>query len=206
MSEENKGESKIHPIMIDASVFTSEKHCQALLGTKEQFQVSRTLYDLMLGEKRFESVSDPLLYTLDRFSWKRLEYIPTEIMNLRTRIEPYKYKEKYVKEIYPSYEKSILPWEVKDIILDEFSFLKEHSSILMSTKKFVRQLHRWGIVLIDASNKVFDQKKDLFERIRGVRWLMGLATSATSATQLAEGHVIGSAISVGATFIILMDP
>jgi len=88
-----------------------------------------------------------------------------EKLDLQSRLKPYIYKKEYVEEIFPQYMKSLLTPEAKRIILDEFSFLKEHSSILMSTKKLASHLHRWGVVLIDASNKVFDRKESLFERI-----------------------------------------
>jgi len=47
MNKEEKKASKFYPIIIDASVFTSKKHCEALLQKNEQFYVSNTQYDLM---------------------------------------------------------------------------------------------------------------------------------------------------------------
>ena len=92
------------------------------------------------------------------------------------------------------------------MILDEYSFLKEHSSILMSTKRFARYLHRWAIVLIDASNKIYDKKHRLFERIRGPRWFGGILLSAAGVARLSTIPAIDLIFGAGGIALILFDP
>jgi hypothetical protein len=120
--------SKLLPSILDASVFSSVDHCDKLLQARENFFVSDTLYTMLYREYDKIKVFDTLRY----FVFPPPGYLPLEKLDLQSYLEPYKFKEEYVKEIYPYYEKSLLPSEVKQIILDEYSFLKEYSSVVSS--------------------------------------------------------------------------
>lgn len=186
--------SKLLPTILDASVLSSFRHCEVLLQAHEKFFVSATLYAMLYEEYDRRKVFDTLRY----FVWRPLEYLPY--------LEPYAFKKEYIEEIYPYYEKSLLPSGVKHIILDEYYFLKEHSSILMSTKRFARHLHRWGIVLVDATNKIYDRKHRLFKKIRGPRWLGGILLSAAGVARLSTMPVLGLILGAGGIILILFDP
>lgn len=54
------------------------------------------------------------------------------------------------------------------------------------------------VVIIDASNKFYDLKKDLFEDYRGLKWIIGVAVS------LAAGANIG--IELGGAALAIFDP
>lgn len=194
--------SKLLPTMLDASVLSSFRHCEVLLQAHEKFFVSATLYAMLYEKYGKRKVSDTLRY----FVGRSLEYLPSEKLELRPYLEPYAFKKEYVEEIYPYYEKSLLPSEVKHMILDEYSFLMEHSSILMSTKRFARHLHRWGIVLVDATNKIYDRKHRLFKKIRGPRWLGGILLSAAGISKLFTTPVLGFILATGGMTLILFDP
>ena len=118
----------------------------------------------------------------------------------------YRFKEEFVEELYPYFEQSLLPSEVKHTILDEYSFLREHSSILMSTARFAKRLHRWGIPLVDGMNKYYDRKHALFEKIRGPRWIGGVLLSAAGLAALSSIPIVGVILGTGGTILILFDP
>ena len=138
-----ESEAKLLPSILDASVFTSLSHCEVLLGAREKFFVSKALYTILYEEYDRQKVFN----TLSRFVWRPLKYLPSEKIDLHVYLTPYEFKKEYTEEIYPYYQKSRLPVEVKQIILDEYSFLKEHSSIFMSTKRLSKYLHQWGLSL-----------------------------------------------------------
>jgi len=187
------------PSILDASVFTSFPHCDVLLRAGEKFFVSATLYTMLYEKYDRETIYNTLRY----FVGHPLEDLPWEKLELQPYLKPYRFKEKYVEEIYPYYKKSLLPSEVKDIILDEYSFLKEHSSILMATKRFARHLHRWGIVLVDATNKRYDRKHRLFKKIRGARWLAAVLLSAAAR---AAHPLLSPILATIGTVLIVFDP
>lgn len=194
--------SRLVPSILDASVFSSFPHCQTLLEAGEEFFVSAQLYTLFYKKYDKRKVFD----TLRHFVWRPQEYLPSEKLHLQPCLIPYEFKKEYIQEIYPYYQKSLLPLEVKRIILDEYSFLREHSSILMFTKRFSRHLYRWGIILLDATNKVYDRKRFLFGKIRGPRWILGVLLSSTGIKTLSEDPVMGAIFAGGGTALILFDP
>jgi len=90
--------------------------------------------------------------------------------------------------------------------LDEYSFLREHSSMLMPTTRFARRLHQWGIVLLDGTNKFYDRKHSLFERIRGPRWIVGVLLSGSGVAALSSYPIVGTAVGAAGVILILVDP
>lgn len=193
---------ELSPSILDASVFSSYHHCETLLSARKQFFVSETLYTILYKEYKREKVFDILRY----FVWRPLEYLPMENLDLQPYLKRYRFNEKYIEEVYPYYKKSLLPQEVKKIILDEYSFLKEHSSILMASKRIARHLHKWGIILVDATNKFYDRKQSFFHNIRGVRWLIGFSLAATGIARFAQDSVAGTIVQAGGAAILLLDP
>lgn len=184
------------PTILDASVLLSRSRCETLIQAREKFHVSATLYNLLYEEYDMRKVFD----TLCHFAQHRLKYLPHEKFDVQPLLEPYKFKKEYVEEIYPYYEKSSLPLEVKEIILDEYSFLKEHSSVLMATKRFAGHLYKWGIIILDASNQFYIWKHSKFEKIRGPKWILGVLLAITGmATE-------GDKLTGGGVIVALLDP
>lgn len=129
---------KFSPSIIDPSIFVSYDHCMVLLQSQPEWYISATLHEMLY--KNYERTK--IFSTLQYFVEGPLAYLPLEKLNLSGKLFPYQYKEKYIKEIHSEYLKSELPEEVKLILLDQYSFLKEHSSILMITKKFAEYLYK----------------------------------------------------------------
>lgn len=194
--------SSLRPVILDASVFTSFSHCETLLRAGENFFVSSTLYQMLYEEYDLQMLHN----TLRHFAWRPPKYLPAAKLYLQIYMEPYSFKREHVEELYPYLEEILLPPEVNQIILDEYSFLKEHSSILMSTKRFAKHLHRCGIVLIDAVNKSYDQKHRFFAKIRGPRWLLGVLLQVAGLATLSQNPLIGSILAGGGTALIVTDP
>lgn len=197
-----KSEVKLSPSILDASVFTSLSHCDVLREAQEKFFVSKALYTILYEEYDREKVFN----TLSHFVWRPLKYLPSEKINLQVYLTPYEFKKEYTEEIYPYYQESRLPVEVKQIILDEYSFLKEHSSIFMSTKRLSKYLHQWGVIFIDATNKFYDEKHSFFDKVRGVRWIMGFLLGATGIVRFAQEPMIGTMLQASGAALILLDP
>jgi hypothetical protein len=197
-----ENEAKLLPSILDASVFTSLSHCEVLLEARKKFFISEALYTILYKEYDREKVFN----TLSRFVWQPLKYLPLEKINLQPYLIPYKFKKEYTEEIYPHYQESRLPVEVKQIILDEYSFLKEHSSIFMSTKRFSKYLHQWGVIFMDATNKFYDGKHSFFKKMRGVRWIMGFLLQAAGIARFAEDPRIGTILQASGAVLILLDP
>lgn len=193
---------ELSPSILDVSVFTSWSHCDVLLQAHTKFSVSATLYTVLYEEYDRRRVFDTLGY----FVWRPLSYLPLEKLDLRPYLEPYRFKGEYIEEIYPHYKKSLLPMEVKQIILDEYSFLREHSSTLMYTRRFARHLHKWGVVLLDATNKVYDRKKSFFKEIRGVRWTLGMLLASTGIAKISQEPTMGTILAASGTVLVLFDP
>jgi hypothetical protein len=152
--------------------------------------------------------------TLGRFTWRypvilppeRLDLWPEPWSELRPYLEPYSFKREYVEDIWDYYEASRLPSEVKRIILDEYSFLKQQSAILLYTTRTARYLHRWGITLLDATNKVYDKKRSLFERIRGARWIIGTLLASAGTKQASGDPLLDTIAAIGGVVLVLWDP
>jgi len=202
-----KGRLWFEPMMLDASVLTDEEYCQAIIKSpKPKFYISSTLYEF-LCEKYWRNE----VYTiLNRFRpWQERGMplpAPKLLDEFRAKLKPYHYKNELIKDIYDSYRRSVLPEKVKQIILDEWSFLKEESSILMRTSYFRYILHRWGIVIIDASNKVFDLKLRFVYPYRGLKWLLGIAIAISSLSQIRNKPKLAIIGAVGGVALALLDP
>lgn len=201
-SEIGGNASELGPSILDASVFSSRSHCETLINAREEFFLSDTLYRLLYRQYDREKVFN----TLKQFMFRPWGYLPDEKFEMQPYLTPYKSKMGYVEEVYPYYEKSLLPQEVKDIILDEYSFLKEHSSVLMSTRRLAQHLHRWGIILLDASNKSYDWKHSHLAKVRGPKWIVGILLVSAGAVSLPAVPVIGAIIAGGGVTLALFDP
>ena len=82
----------------------------------------------------------------------------------------------------------------------------ENSSVLMFSKRFPRYLYRWRVMLWDATNRVHDTKRQLFQRIRGPRWLFGAMLAVGGASGISQIPAVNIALSVGGVTMVLFDP
>jgi len=196
------------PVILDASIFTSIEHCEAILVTRKTFHVSQTLYRMLYQEDLFETITFMNRY-FSYFPRKPFEYYPRvlaeRLMAMKDILKPYRYKEHIVKELLPYLEKIRQPKPklVRDIVLDEYSFLREHSSVLMRTKRFANYLHKWGVIILDATNRIYRKKHELLAATRGVRWILGiiLALKGNRIIPLSQEYTM-----LGGLILLLLDP
>jgi hypothetical protein len=189
--------------ILDASVFSSHKHCNAILKMGDKCYISDALFRILFEDKDIYVRGE----ILKHFGRRGITQYPHIKYDLRTLLVRYEYKKKYVEDILPLVERLHVHPEIKHIILDQYSFLKEHSIILMATKKFAFILHKCGIPTLDAMNKFCAWKKDKFKHFEGVKWFLGFL-SKIGTIGLAVTQDIPSAImaAIGETLFALMDP
>jgi hypothetical protein len=159
----------------------------------------RTLEDIVLLEKD-EDIYKVLNHFRPTSRWH--EPLPEVRLSeqFKSKLRPYRYKRGLVEDVYPKYSESYLPQVVKGIILDEWSFLKDRSSLIMSSKKFAQHMRRWGVATVDAANQVYDFKHELLLPTRGPRFLLGVLVAIGGVVAL------GTVVTAGGIALALLDP
>lgn len=194
--------SGLEPVIVDASVFASAWHIRTLRNFTGDLFVSEVMYNLLYKEKDY----DGFVQTLRYFSSRWPDYPLEELSNFRKRLRPYERKTEYVSEIEDYLRWVYVPDPVKLTILDEYSFLREHSSLLFRTKRIAYYLKKCSIPFLDASNKFVDDKEKVFHSIRGPRWLLGILIEITSMTQYSQNPSLSFAGVIGGMVFAGIDP
>jgi len=187
--------------ILDASIFTSYHHCDKILRMREKFFVSETLYDILFEDKYKHNKE----YVVKYFGPRGVRGLPNIKYDLKSMLVKYTYKKEYVEDIMTNIKEFKVPEEVKNIILDQYSFLKEHSISLMSTRKFAKLLYKLGIPIVDALNKGVDWKRKKLEPIRGLRWIIGLLIAFGTAVA-SPATALATSASYGGIGVALFDP
>ena len=165
-------ERSVFPVMIDPSVLCSPRHVYALIESRYEIYVPATLFYLIgRGEiERFQYVMSyfywPWHKRFVKFDFEAIRFLVLKIA------KPYEAKREFITDVTPYFERIRVPPEVLEILLQEFSFLKEHSSLLMRTKRTLSYFKRAGFVIIDAANRLKDYKRRVFYRLRGLTWFV----------------------------------
>ncbi len=130
-----------------------------------------TLYRIL--KERKEIGLDVLKY----FYWRRLKRfeIDFEVVYQFTKIaKPYESLPEHRKQIEP-YLKVSLPPEVRNILIEELSFLMGKSSLLLRFRRTLHYFKRMGIIIVDLSSTLIEEKEKIFKRIRGLRWFIAVS-------------------------------
>ena len=192
---------KFKNVMLDPSVFTSYKHLKALQKYPEKLYVPQTFLKILIKEDIREFLAIFLRYPWV-YSLKRYEYIPRDFIEslYGEKLIEYVPKESYVKEILPFKEKIKVSEDVWKVLLEEYSFLRENSCLLLRFRNTIRYFRQMGISTLDALNNLIDVKEKFFHKIRGPRWIVTIVIETSA--------LMSSNIILGALGIILMtfDP
>jgi hypothetical protein len=167
---------RFFPLMVDPSV---------LLSTELLSKLRKAEYTLFLSEELYKILEErdkkKILYIMRHFCWAQYR-IETKIdfesvfrfIEEKAKIEHYHAKTEFEEEIESRLEKIHLPAEVQRILVDEYSFLRERSSLLLRYRRTVNYFRRAGLPIIDMTNLLKDKKEEIFHKIRGLRWLVAL--------------------------------
>ncbi len=191
--------------MLDGSVFTNADLLQNLISSKRTFHVSATLYSLLYERYDFETVHQTLNYFRRPEEWNA--GLPAEklLPDLRALLRPYQVRSELIDDVFRQSELSALPVNVKRIILEEWSFMKEHSSLLLIFDRAVSTLHQWGVVVLDATNQVANLKTQLLQPLHGIKVLLGIAVAIAALRKTEKGNV-AAATAWGGVALALFDP
>jgi hypothetical protein len=192
---------KLQTIMVDPSVLTSKEHVYELpqLSRERRIFVPATL----VAAIRDNVVGEVLRY----FAWPRVYYhIPKpspECLEIIMGLERYQYERENVEEIIHPLERLALPRNVKEILLEEYSFLKRHSALLLRFRRTIQHFKNLGVSTLDVTNKLKDHKENIFWRVRGLRWIVAILLSG--AGYLAQEPLWGI-IGVSGSILAVFDP
>ena len=121
-------EEKLSTIMVDPSVVTSDLHLRRLFNLKQRLFIPATL--VLAVEK--QKVNEILKY----FVWpNQPTKLSPEYFRFAEKAEIYKYKKENVEDIIQQPVNLRLPEYVKQILLEEYSFLKETLNITTQIQK-----------------------------------------------------------------------
>jgi len=197
---------KLQTFMVDPSVLTSKEHVYELpqLSHERRIFVPATL----VAAIRDNVVDEVLRY----FAWPRVYYhIPKpspECLEIIMGLARYQYERENVEEIIYPLERLALPRNVKDILLEEYSFLKRHSALLLRFRRTIQHFKNLGVSTIDVTNKLKDHKENIFGgvgfgRVKGLRWIVAFLLNAAGC--LAQ-EPLWSIIGISNFILAVFDP
>jgi hypothetical protein len=204
---------RFFPLMVDPSVLLSTELLSKLRKAGYKLFLSAELFKI-LEERNKKKILDIMSY----FCWAQYR-IETKIdfesvfrfIEEKANIELYHAKTDFEKEIKPRLEKIHLPAEVQRILVDEYSFLRERSSLLLRYRRTLNYFKRAGLPIIDMANLLKDKKEEIFHRIRGLKWFVALILFLPSDEKLLELFLRTGSIDPifhllvkGTTFILLV--
>jgi hypothetical protein len=195
--------------MMDPSVLTSEAYVDALrqLYPERRIFVPATLIKA-IGNNVVDEVLRYFIWPTTRYYRLTPSYLE-KILELQRReyFLRYEYEEEYVREIIGLLERLVLPRYVeryvKDILLEEYSFLKRYSALLLRFKRTIHYFKELGISTLDVTNKVKDQKENIFRIARGLRWIVAVLLS-TSEFRILTHEPLWRLIE--ASILVVFDP
>jgi len=194
-------EEKLSTVMIDPSVLTSGAHTQKLFDIQQKLFIPATLARAIEDKKIVE--------VLRYFVWPyfQLPEFSPEYFRLKEKIVIYKYRKENVEEIISSLERVDLPEYVKGILLEEYSFLKEHSALLLRFRRTVQHFRNLGVSTLDTANKLKDKKEQVFEQIRGPRWVVAILLDSGALINYLSGDPLwGTILGVSGFILTVFDP
>lgn len=192
-------EDKLRPSMVDPSIFTSDKHLTFLIKyhSTETF-LSRIYIPYTFVRLVKEEGDNETLETLRYFVFPMQKYrvkLSKDWQKLKHEILKmpfYEAKTEYEQEILPILEEQFesYPPFVKDILIEEYSFMREHSSLLLKGKQAIRYFQKILPVTIDATNRLVDKKQKLFHETRGLRWTIAFLLAIRDLPNLPKARAL----------------
>ena len=190
---------KLTPIMVDGSIFSSEDHLEKIVASGDRFNVSSTLFQLLFEDSAYERRE-----IFSSFGWADLP--PTLPETLRETLIPYAHKIEYVSLLLDKVSETNLNPQLTSILLDEYSFLKENSSLLLRTRRTLRYLRDLGVTILDLSNRAYNVKHKALQKLEGPRWLLAMAVAGSGISQITSNPTLAGVSLLGGVFITVMDP
>jgi len=200
---------KVGRIILDPSILFSERHTSSLLHWDRGLYLAPTLTRVLdSGDQRL--VSD-VLSAFARFPSEGLVShgpLPkilksTSFVELRRKCGVYQPSAEaldFARNFVPSLPDAGLSPETKNIVLEEVAFMRQHSSLIMRTKATIRTMKRYGALVLDASNRIFNDKHELLARIRGPRWMLAVLVGMQAIV------TDNSILKYGSFLVMLIDP
>ena len=116
----------------------------------------------------------------------------------------YEYKEENVKEILPQIDRIRLPSYAKTILLEEYSFLKEKSALLLRFRKVLQYFRNMSIPFLDVTNKLKDEKERIFHKMRGLRWVTAFLLEC--AAPFTTDPLLSKVLTTTKVILLVLDP
>lgn len=189
---------KLFPPMLDPSALASEGHIRAVLSFKGKVFFPRIAYDMIFEKEDLDGFDTLARY----FEWTRATQPRSKglVFELRPFLVPYRRLPQFSREISYQVERLHVSAETKNVIYDEYSFLREHSGLFSRSKKFMYYFRQIGIATLDNTRRVYDRKHAIFESARGVRWIAGVLMTAAG--------IFGAnpALAYGGLVLVGLDP
>jgi hypothetical protein len=197
--------------MMDPSVLTSEFYVDALrqLYPERRISVPATLIKA-IDNNVVDEVLRYFIWPTTRYYRLTPSYLE-KILELKRReyFQIYEYKKEYVREIIGLLERLVLPRYVeryvKDILLEEYSFLKENSALLLRFKRTIHYFKSLEVSTLDVTNKIKDQKENIFRRVRGLRWIVAVLLSTSEFRDLTH-EPLWRLIGASGFILVVFDP
>jgi hypothetical protein len=188
------------------------ENCEELMECNEVLYFSSPLYEIILNKK-----TNDFLHLMMALEPENYEYWESRPNNLKfpweefpwgNRVRKYEFKMSGIEEtILTSFKNSILSEPAKLLTLEQYGFLKENSSVFMRGSAFSRRLHKWGIRVLDSTNKVYDAKGKFFKKYRGAKWIIGVLIGfAAAGTAFSSHDDLAKVIGLGDPIFLIMDP
>ena len=229
-------EKKISNVMIDPSVFMLEEHLNAVKGIpKSRAHYSEAFADFINRGEGVDKIVREFTYTNPKKTQKKPSAgALSNIDDVKSMIESsgltrYTYKtnldrENEIKELEKAQKvhgalhgrknsQRLIDEGVKEIVFDEFGFLREHSGILSANRIFLHQIDRiLGVpgTILDFTGKFKVHKKRILnkvgidnERNKSLKWILAIVISAELFHVIAPPLVNSGEAAVA---IVALDP
>jgi hypothetical protein len=205
----------LKPFMLDPSVLTSDTHLQALLKSGLRFKVPSTFLSQI--EKNSGRVPDVLRYFIPSDATPILSrYVSICIEN--RILQGYEADKNLVDDLsrrqkdrnFPTFDSLYLPTDVRQILLEEYSFMKKESSLLSRFRESLQLFRRVGFVIVDAYVGILSVlvKSDEYSWFNPLKWYVAqmLKSGASEvAEQIMKIPNLSFALDGAAEIMILFD-
>lgn len=197
--------------MIDPSIFTSDIHVTILARSSySPIFVSSTLAYLLEELRNGEVEEREVVKVLRYFvfpPWVRNKItLSRHWHELKQRIVPYEARKEHQAHAMTKLEDRFprLPQTVLRILAEEYSFMVKGSSLLLKSKQPLNYMRAILLAMLDASNKLKDRKEEIFNQIRGPRWIVAVLLEA-GAIKI-EDPILASVLASGGFILVFFDP
>lgn len=162
---------KARKIMLDPTIFTSDNHLQVLMKYPEKLYVPQTFLEILLKKEKINN----FMFNFIRRPWK---YNPVSKIWVdlyqEGKLIGYTTKKVYMEELLPHKEKIKVSEEVWQVLLEEYSFLRENSCLLLRIRSTMQHFKQMGISILDATNNFRAEKEKVFHKIKGPMWIVAI--------------------------------